>query len=245
MKRILIMGATSAIAEATARLMAARGDRLFLIARDPQRLQAVAQDLRLRGARAVHCAVGDARELQRFPDLIREASQSLEGLDAALIAHGTLSDQSACSQSVEKLQDEFLVNALSFMALSTHLANLFEQQQHGVLALISSVAGDRGRQSNYVYGSAKAAVTAFASGLRQRLYRSGVRVVTIKPGFVSTPMTAAFRKGALWATPAAVARDILNAMDRGTPVRYTPWFWRYIMWIIRAIPESVFRRLPL
>jgi decaprenylphospho-beta-D-erythro-pentofuranosid-2-ulose 2-reductase len=111
--------------------------------------------------------------------------------------------------------------------------------------VISSVAGDRGRQSNYVYGTAKAAVTAFTSGLRQRLYPKGVRVVTIKPGFVSTPMTAAFKKGALWATPASVAADIVRAMDRGTAVIYTPWFWRPIMWLIRSVPETVFRRLRL
>jgi short-subunit dehydrogenase len=107
------------------------------------------------------------------------------------------------------------------------------------------VAGDRGRQSNYVYGSAKAAVTAFTSGLRQRLYPKGVRVLTIKPGFVSTPMTAAFKKGVLWATPAKVAADIVRAMDRRSSVIYTPWFWRPIMWVIRSVPETVFRRLRL
>src|ERR1700690_3871484 len=131
------------------------------------------------------------------------------------------------------------------MALCTQLANQFETQGHGVIALISSVAGDRGRQSNYVYGAAKAAVTAFASGLRQRLYRKGVAVITIKPGFVSTPMTAAFAKNALWASPARVARDIVRAIERGTPVVYTPWFWRIIMTLICAVPERVFRRLRL
>jgi short-subunit dehydrogenase len=126
------------------------------------------------------------------------------------------------------------------------LSNRFEAQGSGVIAIISSVAGDRGRQSNYVYGSAKAAVSAFASGLRQRLYPKGVRVVTVKPGFVDTPMTAAIkRKGALWATPDRVARDIVRAMDRGTPVIYTPWFWRIIMFVIRSVPETVFRRLRL
>jgi short-subunit dehydrogenase len=131
------------------------------------------------------------------------------------------------------------------MALCTLLANQFEDQGHGVIAVISSVAGDRGRQSNYVYGAAKAAVTAFTSGLRQRLYPKGVRVVTIKPGFVSTPMTAAFKKGALWATPDKVAADIVRAMAGGTAVIYTPWFWRPIMWIIRCVPETIFRRLKL
>ncbi|HXR19667.1 MAG TPA: SDR family oxidoreductase [Steroidobacteraceae bacterium] len=245
MQRILIVGATSAIAEATARLFAARGDALFLAARNGSRLQAIAADLSVRGATLTETGEFDARAYDRAAALLRTATERLGGLDAALIAHGTLSDQSACQLSIDRLREEFEINALSVMALCTELANQFEAQGHGVIAVISSVAGDRGRQSNYVYGTAKAAVTAFTSGLRQRLYPKGVRVVTIKPGFVSTPMTAAFKKGALWATPASVAADIVHAMDGGKAVIYTPWFWRPIMWIIRSVPESVFRRLRL
>jgi decaprenylphospho-beta-D-erythro-pentofuranosid-2-ulose 2-reductase len=245
MKRILIMGATSAIAEATARRFASRGDSLFLVGRNTQRLQAVAEDLMVRGAHAAHTYVLDARDIERYPAMLDSAAEQMGGIDAALIAHGTLSDQSACQSSTELTLQEFTTNALSFIALCTQLANRFEAHQQGVIAVISSVAGDRGRQSNYVYGAAKAAVTAFTSGLRQRLYSKGVRVVTIKPGFVDTPMTAAFKKGALWASPEGVATSIVRAMDRGTPVIYTPAFWRPIMWIIRAIPEHVFRRLKL
>jgi decaprenylphospho-beta-D-erythro-pentofuranosid-2-ulose 2-reductase len=245
MQRILIVGATSAIAEATARLFAARGDALFLAGRDDSRLRAIAADLSVRGAKLAETAMFDARAYDRAAVLLRTATERLGGLDAALIAHGTLSDQSACQQSIDRLREEFDVNALSVMALCTELANQFEAQGHGVIAVISSVAGDRGRQSNYVYGTAKAAVTAFTSGLRQRLYPKGVRVVTIKPGFVSTPMTAAFKKGALWASPASVAADIARAMDAGTAVIYTPGFWRPIMWIIRSVPETIFRRLKL
>ena len=245
MQRILIIGATSAIAEATARLFAARGDALFLAGRDDSRLQAIAADLSVRGANLAESAVFDARAYDRVAALLQTATQRLGGLDAALIAHGTLSDQIACQQSIDQLREQFDINALSVMALCTELAKQFEAQGHGVIAVISSVAGDRGRRSNYVYGTAKAAVTAFTSGLRQRLYPKGVRVVTIKPGFVSTPMTAAFKKGALWATPASVAADIVRAMDRGKAVIYTPWFWRPIMWIIRSVPETLFRRLNL
>jgi len=129
--------------------------------------------------------------------------------------------------------------------LCTQLANQFEAQRHGVIAVVSSVAGDRGRRSNYVYGAAKAAVSAFTSGLRQRLYSKGVSVVTIKPGFVNTPMTAAFNKGALWAAPETVASAIVRAMDRGASIIYTPWFWRPIMWLVKAVPETIFRRLKL
>jgi short-subunit dehydrogenase len=245
MKRILIFGATSAIAEATAREFARRHAALFLVARNAERLQAIADDLKVRGASSVDTALLDAGEIERYPELLAAATSRLGAIDAALIAHGTLSDQAACERSVERLQQELMTNALSYMALCTLLANRMETQGHGVLAVISSVAGDRGRQSNYVYGSAKAAVTTFASGLRQRLYRKGVRIVTIKPGFVDTPMTAAFKKGVLWASPRSVAASIAGAMERGTPVVYTPWFWRPIMWIIRAVPEVIFRRLRI
>lgn len=245
MRRILIMGATSAIAEATAREFARRGDALFLVARNADRLQAIADDLRVRGAAQVESAILDAGRMAEYPALLDQASAALGGLDHALIAHGTLSDQQACQTSAALMLKEFETNALSHMALCTELGNRFEAQGRGVIAVISSVAGDRGRQSNYVYGAAKAAVTAFTSGLRQRLYPRGVRVLTIKPGFVDTPMTAAFKKGPLWATPASVARRIVGAMTSGKPVLYTPWFWWGIMAIIKSIPEFLFRRLRL
>jgi decaprenylphospho-beta-D-erythro-pentofuranosid-2-ulose 2-reductase len=245
MKRILIMGATSAIAEAAARRFASRGDALFLVGRNAQRLQALADDLKLRGAHMAQSYLLDAGEIDRYPNMLDAATAQLGGIDAALIAHGTLPDQLGCQASIDLLLREFTTNALSFMALCTHLANHFEAQHHGVIAVISSVAGDRGRQSNYVYGAAKAAVTAFTSGLRQRLYPQGVSVVTIKPGFVDTPMTVAFKKGLLWASPAAVAGSIVRAMDSGASVLYTPWFWRPIMWIVTCVPESMFRRLRM
>jgi short-subunit dehydrogenase len=239
------MGATSAIAEATARRFAARGDALFLVARNAQRLQAVADDLNIRGAHMAATYLFDACEMDGYSNMLDAAAAQMGGIDAALIAHGTLSDQLACQVSIDLLSQEFATNALSFMGLCTHLANRFEAQRHGVIAVISSVAGDRGRQSNYVYGAAKAAVTAFTSGMRQRLYPQGVGVVTIKPGFVATPMTSAFKKGLLWASPETVARSIVQAMDKGTPVVYAPWFWRPIMWVVTSVPEFIFRRLRI
>ncbi len=147
---------------------------------------------------------------------------------------------------MDALRREFDINALSTMSLLTTLANTFEARRRGTLAVISSVAGDRGRQSNYVYGSAKAAVTAFLSGLRQRLAKSNVDVLTIKPGFVDTPMTAAIaNKGALWAKPDQIADGIVHAIDKRRNVVYLPWFWWGIMQIIRHIPEFVFKKLKL
>jgi decaprenylphospho-beta-D-erythro-pentofuranosid-2-ulose 2-reductase len=245
MRRMIIFGATSAIAEATAREFARRGDAFFLVARSPERLQALAADLTLRGASNVAVRSQDLRDAAAYEEMIEQATTMLGGLDAALLAHGTLSDQKECENSTDRLLDELQTNAVSVMMLCTHLANRFEAQKRGVIAVISSVAGDRGRRSNYAYGSAKAAVTAFTSGMRQRLRPSGVYVVTVKPGFVDTPMTAAFKKGILWASAGSVAKDISRAMINGTPVIYTPGFWRPIMWIIRSIPEFVFRRLSL
>lgn len=245
MRRILVMGATSAIAEATAREFAVLGDSLFLVGRNADRLGAIAADLKLRGAAQAETQVMDARDLAAYPALVDEATRRLGGLDTALIAHGTLTDQLAAQASTELMLSEFQTNALSYMVLCSELGNRFEVQGRGAIAVISSVAGDRGRQSNYVYGSAKAAVTAFTSGLRQRLHPKGVHVLTIKPGFVDTPMTASFKKGPLWATPGAVAKSIVKAVQTGKPVLYTPWFWWGIMQIIKNVPEVIFRKLKL
>lgn len=244
-KRVLIIGATSAIAHAVARRYASRGARLFLIARRAEPLDANAADLRVRGAAQVETALLDANDTGRHAEALARAFSAFGGFDAALIAHGTLPDQANCERSVQAVLESFDTNARSVIALLTELANRFEAQGSGAIGVISSPAGDRGRASNYVYGAAKAAVSNFASGLRHRLFTKGVRVVTIEPGFVDTPMTAAFDKGPLWASPERVAADIERALERGFGVVYTPWFWRWIMLIILHVPERVFVRTRL
>ena len=246
MRRILIIGATSTIAEATARRFAALGDALVLVGRNAAHLQTIAEDLKVRGAPRVVAATLDVTDFAAHQAVLDQAERELGGLDIALIAHGTLSDQNECQSSVDALRHEFDVNALSTMALLTTLANRFESRRQGTLAVISSVAGDRGRQSNYAYGAAKAAVTAFLSGLRQRLAKANVNVLTIKPGFVDTAMTAAIpNKGALWAQPDRVAAGIVRAIERRRSVVYLPWFWALIMLVIRHIPEPIFKKLKL
>jgi decaprenylphospho-beta-D-erythro-pentofuranosid-2-ulose 2-reductase len=245
MRRVLIVGATSTIAEATARRFAAEGDALFLAARNAERLQAIADDLRVRGAAQTEMAVIEATDYAAHAGLIAQAQTALGGLDTLLIAHGTLPDQKSCEASFETTHREIEVNALSVISILTHAANLFEQQRQGTIAVISSVAGDRGRQSNYVYGSAKAAVTSFLQGLRNRLHPAGVQVLTVKPGFVDTPMTSAFPKGPLWASPEQIARGIHRAIQNRKDLVYLPGFWRLIMRIIREIPEAIFKRLSL
>ena len=243
--RVLIIGATSAIAVAVLRCYAARGARICLVGRRANSLQASAADLRVRGAPQTDVIELDALDFTRHRQVLDEAWSNWSGFDVAFIAHGVLPDQSRTQSSVEEMLLSFDANARSVIALLTELANRFESQRAGVIAVISSPAGDRGRASNYVYGAAKAAVTHFSSGLRHRLYSSGVRVVTIVPGFVDTPMTARFRKGPLWASPERVAADIMRALDRRNGVLYTPWFWRWIMFAVIHLPERFFLRSKL
>ena len=243
MQRILILGATSAIAEAVARHYAGRGASLFLAARDEQRLAHIAADLKVRGAREVATGLIDFDQVDQHAALLESARSALGGIDVALLAWGTLPDQTLCDGSVEATLAAVHTNGVAPIALMPALVPLL--QAPATLAVISSVAGDRGRASNAAYGSAKAAVSAYSSGLRQRLNGRGINVLTIKPGFVDTPMTASFRKGALWAQPDAVAAAIVRAIDRGRGEAYVPWFWWGIMQVIRHIPEFVFRRVKL
>ncbi|WP_448140759.1 SDR family oxidoreductase [Stenotrophomonas sepilia] len=243
MQKILIIGATSAIAESVARLYAARGAALYLAGRSAGKLDTIAADLRVRGAQRAEHGVLDVNDVAAHGALLDTAWSTLGGIDTVLIAHGTLPDQAACDASVDLSLREFATNGTSTIALATALAQRL--QSGATLAVISSVAGDRGRASNYLYGSAKAAVTAYLSGLGQRLRPAGVNVLVIKPGFVDTPMTAAFKKGALWATPDKVAAGILRAIGKRRAVAYLPGFWWAIIMIIKNIPEFVFRRIKL
>lgn len=245
MKKILIVGATSAIARETARCFAAEGASLFLVARDPVKLEAVVNDLKARGAARVESFEMDANDFDRHGLILHEAEEILEGLDVVFIAHGTLPDQKVCEASFEKTEEELRTNFLSIVSLVTRVANDFEKKGAGTIAVITSVAGDRGRPSNYVYGAAKGATSIFLSGLRARLFKSNVAVVDIRPGFVDTPMTASIKKNPLFASPEAVGRGIYKAILKRKDVVYLPWFWCGILAAIRMIPERIFKRLSL
>jgi short-subunit dehydrogenase len=242
---VFIAGATSAIAQATARLLARRGASFFLVARDARKLDAVAADLRARGAPRVECAVADLDALERHGRLVDEAGACLGGIDIALIAHGILPDQAQCEADFSRALAALNTNFVSAASLAAELGNRLEKRGRGTIAVIGSVAGDRGRQSNYVYGAAKGGLAVFLQGLRHRLHRSGVNVVTVKPGFVDTPMTRHFPKGALWATPQRVAEGIVRAIDRRRHEVYLPGFWRLIMAVVRGLPEKIFLRTRL
>lgn len=242
-KRILVLGATSGIAEATCRLWAARGDRLFLVARNAERLNVVAADMRVRGAAYVDTAVVDLDDATKHPELLAHAVNSLSGLDVAFIALGVLGDARESERNFAEAHRILQTNFVTVVSLLTWLGNYCAQRHHGTLAVLSSVAGDRGRKSNYVYGSSKAGLTAFVAGLRNRIDREGVRVLTIKPGPVRTAMTAAM-KGS-FADVEDVAATLVKVIDKGADVVYVPGKWRIIMAVIRSIPESIFKKLNL
>lgn len=246
MKTILVIGATSAIACACARIWASQGAQLILVARDLNRLEILAADLSLRGAVKVDCVQLDLDDLARHELILNRIFADYSCIDVSLIAVGVLPEQQACSLDASLAVQQFQTNAVSVMAMLTSLSQHLGKQRRGAIGVITSVAGDRGRPSNFYYGSAKAALSVFCAGLRASLFKQGLTVTDIKPGFVATPMTAGLllpRK--LVSTPERVAVDIVRAIERGQSVCYTPGYWRAIMWVIRQIPDVIFKRLNL
>ena len=238
----VILGATSALGQAVARALAERGESLVLVARDEPRLERVAADLEARGASVARHRL-DLDDTAAHEGLLSALGEA----DDYWLFYGTLPDQEACERDWESAAAALHTNFVSAASLLTRIANRLQARGAGNIVVVSSVAGDRGRGSNYVYGAAKGALSLFCQGLRNRLSRHGVQVTTIKPGFIDTPMTAAIEKkpAPLWATPEKVAADMIRARDRGSDVRYTPWFWQPIMLIIKAVPERLFKRLSL
>lgn len=244
-KKILIIGACSAIASATARIWAKNGAHFFLVGRNEDALKTLATDLTIRGATKIDFGILDANNFHEHELTIEKAFIFLGKIDIVLIAHGTLPNQKQCETSVQTTLHEINTNALSVVSLLTYLANRFEKQAHGVIAVISSVAGDRGRASNYVYGSAKSLVTTFTSGLRQRLHKFGVTVLTVKPGLTDTPMTQDFEKNIFWAKSDNVAIKVVKAIERKQSELYVPLFWQIIMLGIKLIPMNIYIKMKL
>jgi decaprenylphospho-beta-D-erythro-pentofuranosid-2-ulose 2-reductase len=243
-QRIVIVGATSAMAQAAARLWAAQGARLVLLGRNGARLEEIAADLRARGATDVRVQLCDYTQAPAHAELQALAGQ-LGGLDIVLLAYGVLGDQKDANRDEAALKNLLEVNFTSAARWCQAAASLLEAQQSGVLLVLGSVAGDRGRQSNYAYGAAKAGLSVLVQGIAHRLAPSGARAVLIKPGFVDTPMTAHLRKGPLWASPDALGRAIVTAGRGGGAVVYAPGFWRLIMLIIRLTPAALFHKTQL
>jgi short-subunit dehydrogenase len=219
-------------------------DVSFIFAgRDISTLNDMEKDSVIRGAVDASVVHFDASDSASVASLIPTVLSRVQTIDICLIAHGILPDQIKCNEDSEYLQSQYQVNCLSVIGICNDIANHFEENQQGCLAVISSVAGDFGKQSNYAYGSAKAALNIYLQGLRSRLYRHNVRVITIKPGFVDTPMTQDFKKGLLWSQPHLIAKKIVQILNRGNGEYYLPSYWRVAMHLFLALPESVRMKL--
>ena len=245
-QKIIVLGATSAIAEAASRLWAERGAHLLLAGRNSSRLEEIAGDLRVRGARVETYAtdLGSTVAAKSF----REMVERLGGIDLALLAYGVLGDQKKAEAESDEALGIIATNFSSAAAWCLEVANLLEQQGHGKLIVIGSVAGDRGRASNYVYGAAKSGLAVLMQGIAHRLSKSEASAVLIKPGFVDTPMTGHIaKKGLLWAKPDAIGKIIATVAKSPSPppIVYAPRYWRLIMALIRITPSPIFHKTKL
>ena len=245
MTNIMIIGATSTIAQAFANLHCTPQHNLYLLGRNTEALTIIKQDLLTRGSNQVEIAEWDALTPSTQANAINKAFHTFGHIDIVLIAHGTLPNQKECESNNQVLSNEIQINGLSTLTSLNTIASKLEEQKSGTIAVITSVAGDRGRQSNYAYGAAKAMVSTYLQGLRNRLFSSQVNVIDIKPGFVDTPMTAEFDKGLLWAQPEAIAKGINKAIKKKKHTVYLPSFWFLIMTVIKSIPENIFKKLKL
>jgi short-subunit dehydrogenase len=245
-KKVIVLGATSGIALEVQKQLAQRGCDLLLVARSTERLLELQADLQVRGAREVLVYPADLASVSQHAGVLAFVSSTLPDFDTVLLAYGVMHDQSLAASSIELLVEEIQVDFVSAAAILTLFAAELERRRCGCIAAITSVAGDRGRRSNYVYGSAKGALALFLQGLRGRLYPAGVRVITIKPGPVRTPMTDDVAVAVQLADPSRVASDIVRALAGRSPdILYTPPIWRFVMAAIRLIPEGLFKRLSL
>lgn len=248
MKKVLVLGATSAVAQAFCKQalqnQTSSQHEFYLVGRSQTHLETIASDLKVRGAKIVHIHAMDLNLCSQHEELIKTVLTQLHSLDWVLVAHGILGEQRFAEHNSLQMLNILNTNFISQASLLNPIANIMEEQGFGVIAVLSSVAGDRGRRSNYIYGSAKAAISTYLSGLRVRLYKSNVSVITIKMGFVDTPMTSQFKKGPLWAKPEQIAEKLVPLMENNTNGEiYLPFFWKYIMFIIRSIPSLIFNKL--
>jgi short-subunit dehydrogenase len=240
---VVILGATSGIAEATARLYAQEGASLLLAGRNAGRLAEIATDLKLRGAAQVETEAVDLAAAEPG-QCLGAFAERLGGIDHVLLAYGTMTEQAEAAGSPAKTAEMLTINFTSAAAWALAAAEIFEAQGHGSLVVLGSPAGDRGRRKNFIYGASKAGLATLVEGIAHRFADKGPRAVIVKPGPTDTAMTAGLKaRGARLAPVESVARIVRRAADRGGPVQYAPAKWRLIMRIIREIPAPIFNRL--
>ncbi|PKP59571.1 short-chain dehydrogenase [Candidatus Atribacteria bacterium HGW-Atribacteria-1] len=240
---ILIIGAKSDIAKAVAKKYAENGYNLYLAARKSSELHNFANDIKIRNQKDVKCIDLDILNYASHQSFYNSLEEKPIGVISVV---GYLGEQEKAQNDFEEAQKIMNTNYTGVVSILNIVANDFEKNKNGFIVGISSVAGDRGRKSNFIYGSAKAAFTTYLSGIRNRLFISNVHVMTVKPGFVSTKMTEGLDlPKKLTAQPKDVANDIFKAQQTGKDVIYTKWFWRWIMLIIINIPEFLFKKLSI
>ncbi len=243
---IVLTGATSPVARALAELFARDGWRVVLAGRNREELERTAADLRIRFGVMVHVVDFEATALDRHEAFWAACLDACQGkIEACIACHGLLIDQAEAERDPALAVRLIEVNYTSVVSILERAAAHMAERRSGTIAAISSVAGDRGRKSNYLYGAPKAGLSTYLEGLRYRLWPAGVHVLTIKPGFIDTPMTWGKVNPRLAASPARVARDIHRALQRRRGVIYTPWPWRWVILIIRNIPTIIFRRMKI
>ena len=243
MNRVLILGATSPIARALALRFAFDGARVYLAARNANEARRVAEDVGARAGVTALSGTFDASDFASHDEFVRRTATELGGLDGVVLCFGTLGDEDAAQTDPEAALATIHQNFTGAVSLITLAARHLEQQRSGFVIIIGSVAGERGRKKNYVYGAAKGALALFAQGLRGRLAASGVHVMTVKLGTVDTRMTWGREGALLTIAPTKAAELIYAAYRKRAEVVYVPWFWRLIMGAVRMIPESRFKRL--
>jgi decaprenylphospho-beta-D-erythro-pentofuranosid-2-ulose 2-reductase len=244
-KAVLVLGGTSSIGRSIAAALAEEGYPLYLASREEPDLNRFALDLQVKYGVEVKYGIFDAENCARHALFLQQVVRTMNGLKGVVLAFGSLGDHQQSMRDFQAAEKVIAVNYLAACSILTHCANFFEKQKSGFIIGIGSVAGDRGRQSNYIYGSAKAGLEVFLQGLRNRLFASGVEVMTVKPGFVDSAMTFGMPGLFLVAAPASVGKAVAKSLKRSRNCIYVPWFWRPIMGMVRSIPEVLFKRMKL
>jgi decaprenylphospho-beta-D-erythro-pentofuranosid-2-ulose 2-reductase len=242
--KAVLLGATRGMGRALARRMAARGDRVFLLGRDPHELERSAQDLQVRGAEGsvgtAHC---DLLEPKGFSAALDVADEALSGFDTVVVTAGLFDDQETLEADTERCLQLLQANFTGTVGFCEEARKRLLAAGGGTLCAFSSVAGDRGRKPVVLYGAAKAGLSHYFEGIDHRYHAAGLRAVLVKPGFVKTGMTAGLDPPPFAGEPDDVAAVVLDALDRGTPVVYAPSVWRWVMAVIRLLPRFAMRRI--
>jgi len=243
MRNIIILGATSGISQAVAKELLADDVCFHLVARDAEKLKVVANDLVSRGCHSTKSYLLDFNSMSGHANLVDDILEGVDSIDLLFLCYGIMFSQQECEANSIKAIEQVTSNYTSAVSLLVLFSERMLEQQYGTIAVVTSVAGDRGRKSNFIYGSAKAGLATYLEGLRYKLHDKGINVLTIKPGFIDTPMTAEIKKGALWASTEQAAKYIVKGIAKRKSIIYVPPFWFFIMMIIKLIPSFIFRKL--